>query len=197
MTLVAFEHPDQLVAGLGNADEWLPGGKAVAAGLLRMASVASGTREKYLVCIGDAIDACRRPPHEALPLLQRAAEAVNRDRALIPPLSLSRMTPNFYRCEVQLGCGLAKTRGVITALAVERFRLANGSAPGETAALVPAFLPKVPADPFDGNPMRYRSGEAGYMVYSIGENRKDDGGAGDPKKNEDVVFRVAYPYTPE
>ena len=192
MTLVAFEHPDQLVAGLGNAEEWIPGGKAMAAGLLRMASVASGTREKYLVCIGDAIDASRRPPHEALPLLQRAAEAANRDHALIPPLSLGRMIPNFYRCEVQLAWSLAMTRCVVTALAVERHRLANGRAPEDLAALIPAFLPEVPDDPFDGAPLLYRLGEAGYAVYSIGENRKDDGGVAGQDRREDVVFQVTH-----
>jgi hypothetical protein len=192
MTLVAFDHPDQLVAGLNTADEWLPGGKAVAAGLLRMAGTASGTRERYLAVMAGAIDASRRPPHEALPLLQQAAGAVDRDRAWIPPLSLSRMMPNFYRSEVQLARSLAMTRCAVTALAVERYRLANSRLPEAAEALAPAFMPAVPADPFNGQTLRYKPVEDGCLVYSVGEDQTDNGGELAPRNGNDVVFRVVH-----
>jgi hypothetical protein len=188
---VAFDHPDQMVAGLGSADEWLPGGKSMAAGLLRIASTATGMREKYLAVAGDAIDACRKPPHEALPLLQRTAAAIEQDKSLIPPLSLSRTAPNFYRAEVQMANSLAMVRGAITALAVERWRLANGGLPEDTAGLVPAHLCAVQTDPFDGQPLRYKTVEDGYMVYSVGVDKTDNGGDSSVRNAGDVVFRVS------
>ncbi len=71
----------------------------------------------------------------------------------------------------------ALLRTARTALAVERYRLGNGRIPDGLAELVPEYLPELPQDPFDGNPIRYGKLENGYVVYSIGPDRKDDGGA--------------------
>lgn len=63
------------------------------------------------------------------------------------------------------------------ALALERYRLTNGSLPENLEALVPRYLPKVPTDVMDGQPLRYkRQGDGGYLLYSIGWNQTDDGG---------------------
>jgi hypothetical protein len=43
--------------------------------------------------------------------------------------------------------------------------------------LVPEFLPAVPVDPADGQPLRYRAAAAGgFTLYSVGEDGVDDGG---------------------
>jgi len=42
--------------------------------------------------------------------------------------------------------------------------------------LVPIYLPQAPQDPFDGRPLRYRRLEPGFVVYSVGPARTDDGG---------------------
>jgi hypothetical protein len=34
----------------------------------------------------------------------------------------------------------------------------------------------VPTDPFDGRPLRYRRLADGVVVYSVGDDRADDGG---------------------
>jgi hypothetical protein len=71
----------------------------------------------------------------------------------------------------------ARLRLAITALAVERWRhLHNGSLPETLNDLVPAVLPAVPIDPFDGQPLRFRKVPKGYLLYSIDQNLKDDGG---------------------
>jgi hypothetical protein len=44
----------------------------------------------------------------------------------------------------------------------------------------------LPLDPFDGQPLRYKKLPKGYVVYSNGEDGKDDGG--DEKK--DITFTV-------
>jgi hypothetical protein len=76
--------------------------------------------------------------------------------------------------------GYAYSRLARTALAVERFRLAHGRLPESLGELVPEFLPVVPADPFDGQPLRYRVLSKGYMVYSVGDDGHDDGGREHP-----------------
>ena len=47
---------------------------------------------------------------------------------------------------------------------------------------------KVPADPFDLKPIRYRRDSAGFVLYSVGENGKYDGGA---HTDFQVVLRVS------
>jgi hypothetical protein len=95
----------------------------------------------------------------------------------------------------------AYLRDAITALPVERWRLQHHDAlPDSLDDLVPAFLPAVPIDPYDGKPLRYKKLEKGYCIYSIGPNLKDDGGRDiplpsakvtrDERMNYDIVFIV-------
>ncbi len=67
--------------------------------------------------------------------------------------------------------------GVI-ACALERYRLAQGSYPEALDVLAPRFLEKIPQDMLSGQPLKYRRTDDGqYVLYSIGWNEKDDGGA--------------------
>ncbi|MDX9973848.1 MAG: hypothetical protein RBU21_12770 [FCB group bacterium] len=77
------------------------------------------------------------------------------------------------------------------ALAVERYRLANGRLPGGLEDLVPQYLERVPLDPYRENaPLSYRSGEnGGYTVYSFGSDWEDDGGEF-IKPSQDICFNV-------
>jgi hypothetical protein len=75
-----------------------------------------------------------------------------------------------------------------TALAVERYRLAHsGQIPQDLSALTPLYLDAVPADPFDGQPLRFKRLSKGYVIYSVGSDGRDDGG----KENTSVTNGVA------
>ena len=77
----------------------------------------------------------------------------------------------------------AKARITQTVLAIERFRLAHANQlPDALDALVPAYLPAIPSDPFDGKPLRFKRRESGYIVYSVGPDAVDDGGLERPAK---------------
>lgn len=81
------------------------------------------------------------------------------------------------RTIVQLAAlNTAQVTASVASLAIERHRLSNGKLPDSLDELVPALLAAVPTDPFDGQPLRYKKLAKGYVVYSIGENGKDDGG---------------------
>ena len=61
--------------------------------------------------------------------------------------------------------------------ALTRYRQAERRFPESLSDLVPAYLPAVPRDIMDGQPMRYRrADDGGCRVWSIGTNRSDDGG---------------------
>ena len=59
----------------------------------------------------------------------------------------------------------ALLRCAAVAVALERYRLANGRWPDDLAALVPKYLAAVPADPFDGKPLRYARIKRGRRVF--------------------------------
>jgi hypothetical protein len=65
----------------------------------------------------------------------------------------------------------------VTAVALKRYQLKHGTYPPGLNSLVPEFVSKVPLDPVDGQPLRYRRNADGtFLLYSVGENGKDDGG---------------------
>jgi hypothetical protein len=75
-----------------------------------------------------------------------------------------------------LGIEVAKTM-TVTALALKRYQLVHDAYPADLNKLVPQFLPAVPLDPVDGQPLRYHLNSDGtFLLYSIGEDGNDDGG---------------------
>ena len=65
----------------------------------------------------------------------------------------------------------------VTAIALKRYQLKHGSYPPDLDSLVPEFVPAVPFDPVDGQPLRYRPKADGtFLLYSVAENGKDDNG---------------------
>ena len=81
------------------------------------------------------------------------------------------------------------------ALALTRHRLKTGAYPVTLDALMPLWLPAIPTDPFDGQPMRYRLDGRDAIIYSVGPDKQDDGGAiesTDPRRRADVGFRLRW-----
>jgi hypothetical protein len=81
-------------------------------------------------------------------------------------------------------------------LGVERFRLRHNRLPDNLDALVPDLLPEVPTDPFTGQPIRYRIVSGGFVVYSVGEDRVDNGGLDEGPNELDINFRVRFRQSP-
>jgi hypothetical protein len=79
--------------------------------------------------------------------------------------------------------------------AVERYRLLHGRPPESLAQLVPDLVANIPRDPFDGQPLRYRADPDRYLVYSVGEDRRDDGG--DPGENGRLDVGLSAATAPE
>ena len=65
----------------------------------------------------------------------------------------------------------------ICAIALKRWFLRHGQYPESLDQLVPEFLPAVPIDYMDGQPLKYRTnGDGGFTLYSVGEDGVDGGG---------------------
>lgn len=109
----------------------------------------------------------------------------------------SMLLPAYSNIELREASTRARIRLALTALAVERFRLAEGHLPAELSLLTPRFLNSVPADPFDGHPIRYKRLNAGYTIYSVDADGHDDGGREAPERKKatdktmyDITFTV-------
>jgi len=70
----------------------------------------------------------------------------------------------------------ARVRMVPVVLALALYKSDTGAYPSSLDPLVPRYLPAIPADPYDGQPMRYRQSGSAWRLYSIGEDRLDRGG---------------------
>jgi hypothetical protein len=83
------------------------------------------------------------------------------------------------------------------AIALERLRLTEGVFPDALSALVPEFFPVLPRDPFSGQEYRYQRTDSGtFLLYSVGENRRDDGGTVDSKRTEKFQADSIWFYAP-
>lgn len=109
--------------------------------------------------LSEAIDWARLPVDEQVGKFKEATH------------TLGRLQASLYHYLI------ADVRCTIAALAAERYRLATGNWPASLADLVPKYLPAVPVDLFDRQPLRFKKDEEGVVVYSIGPDGQDDGGS--------------------
>ena len=128
----------------------------------------------YLDLMDEYLKAAQLPPHER----QEAVKAV--DARLLSTsqahILLHEIMPVLSRIITLETRAIARLRIAGVALAIQRYRLAAGALPEKLADIVPAYLDAVPKDPFDGNDLRYKKLDPGFVVYSIGEDLSDDGG---------------------
>ena len=79
-------------------------------------------------------------------------------------------------------------------LALHRHKAALGSYPPSLAEIDSSFLAEIPPDPFTGQPLVYRPEGDGFVLYSLGENLRDDNGTPEPADHRgtrdfDIVWR--------
>ena len=77
------------------------------------------------------------------------------------------------------------TRLMSVELAVREYQRKQGHLPESLSLLVPEYLPKLPADPFDpgGGTFHYIPDHNSFMVYSVGFDGRDNGGQPPSPKN--------------
>jgi hypothetical protein len=128
----------------------------------------------YLDFMNDYIETTQLPLHRrqrAAATVEAKLEATSKAHILLHEfmLGFSRVITVDLR-------NIAQLRTARVGLAIQRYRLATGNLPDTLVDLVPKYLDAVPEDPFDGRTLRYEKLETGFVVYSVGEDRRDDGG---------------------
>ncbi len=149
---------------------------------------------EYINVMKDYIDTVELPHHKRLAAFDSIQKAVDHGER---GNRLTRMLMPAFGHIMQIETSrLAHLRATQTALAVERYRLTEGRLPESLNKLVPAYMEFVPKDPFDGQNLKYRILKTGFVVYSVGYDLTDDGGAErDGKKRDQKGKHVPWDIT--
>lgn len=152
----------------------LPSGSGKIGVLIRLPGARRRTLLGVLDHDADCIEAAKLPEPQRLAEFRRIDKGLDELPILqktvrMMVLRMSRIAELDLRLHARLD--LART-----ALAIERYRLATGKPPEELNSLVPKYLAQLPIDPFDGQPIRYRRERSGYVLYSVGEDARDNSG---------------------
>ena len=108
---------------------------------------------------------------------------------------LSRsLFPALKKCAWRDAEAIARLRVGETGLAVEKFRRQNHELPPQLADLVPKFINQVPEDPYDGKPLRFKRLPKGFVIYSVGGDRTDQGGKEKPARTPEKPNNVQSGY---
>jgi hypothetical protein len=110
------------------------------------------------------VELAKRPIHEQIAPFRAMRLPAPEELRVLSRLLLE-FTPRFAEAYWR---DTAKARCAVAGIACERFRQKHGRWPESLAELVPAFLPAVPLDPYDGEPLRYAKSETGAAVSSVG-----------------------------
>ena len=121
------------------------------------------------------------------PSLARRGEAAMAAETKIPGLfnQFERLLlPSLGAAVRRFAYGQASVNLARTAIALERYRLAQGAFPESLDALAPKFIAKLPHDVIGGQPLTYRrEADGGFVLYSIGWNERADDA--EPAFNQD------------
>jgi len=172
-----FSNPETVDPGLvGNSS--IPFQPII--GLYKAVGMADSDMAIYLDIMDGYMKSTRLPLHER----QRAVDAVSAKLQSTSKVHvlLHVITPALSRVTTIELRTIAHLRTAYAALGVQRYRLASGKFPDKLADLVPTYLQSVPEDPFDGNELRYKKLDTGFVVYSIGDDLSDDGGKEKPPR---------------
>ncbi|QNN20708.1 hypothetical protein HED60_02870 [Planctomycetales bacterium ZRK34] len=93
-------------------------------------------------------------------------------------------------------CRLTELRVTRAALAVLLYRQSEGHLPTKLTDVTPKYIDALPGDPFTGAALCYEVRDKGFIVYSVGPDKSDDGGARENsagvqyEPGSDIVFEV-------
>ena len=185
-------------AGAGGAGAGPDLGKAAPRALNSLTGFFDRDLLFYLKTMQKFIDATTEPPPDRFDALKTFdADMVEARQKLYVMTAL--IMPALGKCTDRDADNAARLRTAATAMAIERYRLKHaGKLPESLAKLVPDYLPSVPVDSFTGQPLQFQKRDKGYVVYSVGADRRDDGGTPfQPKKKgasgaspADICFTV-------
>lgn len=129
---------------------------------------------QYFCDMAWLIAAARCPWPEPLDIIDSGASARKSRRLVSTGSAFVRWTAKT----------LVIARCTLLAVAIERCHRAHDELPASLDDVLPIYVASIPSDPFTGDKLLYHRDEEGYVVYSVGVDRQDNGGLVEPKSGE-------------
>jgi hypothetical protein len=143
--------------------------------------------------LNQLVEASQRPDEEQGAVFQQVEREIKLAKVNYDVVTALLM-PAMIKAQEAAQRSRADLRCAVVGVALERYRRDHGNWPASLEALVPRYLSAVPADPCDGKPLRSTRRPDGVLVYSVGPDRVDNGGALNRRnplaKNTDRGFRL-------
>lgn len=163
-------------------------------------SIVRGDRVAYLRYMRRCVEAASQP----LPRAVKESKAVAGELQEMRESTRARMrypftcmlAPGLRAITAILAEAVARCRVTEVGLALEMYNTREGKYPESLEELLPDFLPSIPEDPFTGAPLKFKRSEKGVVVYSVGPNEEDEGGAYDKDQarkkrlKDDIAWRI-------
>ena len=151
-------------------------------------AVRNGDLVRYLSLMEEYLDAVQQPWPDALKDTQQLNDDLPRH---LGPLNI--ITNYLGSTESAVAGAAARAtancRLMALAIALERYRRANGKPPATLDELAPKYIKQVPLDPYSGKTFHYTADETGYVVYSLGGEKKPEWTDTETGAREDLLFR--------
>jgi len=164
----------------------------VAFGMLKAVGILQRDKAFYLDALSTNISIAEMPWPERVQLGQQGIQ-LNPARTNRFFILSSILLPSLAKTFSRDADHAARMRVALAALAVQRFRRAhNNILPTTLQELEPAWLNPVPADPYDGQPLRFRRQGSGFVIYSIGSDGQDDAGTERPAPSSKSAYDITF-----
>lgn len=86
------------------------------------------------------------------------------------------LRPAMARSITSFERAIAMAAGTRQAIALKQYKAVHGEYPPDLDAIVPERMKDLPLDPFSGKRFQYRCEGEGFVLYSLWDDFKDDGG---------------------
>lgn len=145
----------------------------------------------YLQTMYEVISLANKPYWEVREPLKKLADKIQKlpkEEALMTQWLIPVPSPLFLR-KANLDATLGNAE---LALALKIYKEKNGSYPDRLTQIVPEILKELPKDPFTGEDHVYHRAGYGFIIYSLGDNAKDDGGISAVEKRWQGDFDIVW-----
>lgn len=166
--------------------------------VLRVSGRFKRDEMRYLEDVSECQKAILLSLPSALDRLEQISQTAKQEAVPKKFIITGMFLPPLVKGLRQNAVGAVRLSLLQTALALEQYRLSDGRLPDSLASLCPRFLSTVPTDPFGKKEILYRREPQGYVVYSVGPDRHDNGGiqqlpleAKIDYQDRDIIFSVA------
>jgi hypothetical protein len=122
---------------------------------------------------------------ETVAIQTQVERRIESDKSVFNTLNRS-LIPGFSQAGTAIGATLTRRRLTASMIRLCKERNRTGTFP----SALPSYG-ETSTDPFSGKPFRYRRTNTGFVLYSVGHDRVDNGGVPNPKSSlKDIIVEM-------